>query len=52
MRLRAERGRLSPLGPPNGVLVGIIVPIYRKGIEENEIVKKDEGVLQSVWEDP
>jgi hypothetical protein len=31
---------LSPLGPPNGVLVGTIVPIYRKGIEENGIVKR------------
>jgi hypothetical protein len=31
---------LSPLGPPNGVLVGIIVPIYQKGIKENGICKK------------
>ena len=48
VRLRAERGRLSPLSLPNGVFVGIIVPIYRKGIKEKGIVKRDESVLQSV----
>ena len=34
---------MSPLGPPNGVLVGTIVPIYRTGIEKNEMSRTRVG---------